>query len=65
MTNEQLKCWREAMGYGQKEAMAALGMSENAYRDMETGKSTISKRTELACAALYLGADKIAQPWLH
>lgn len=65
MTGEQLAAWRGHMVMSKRRAAAALGVSENAYRDMETGKSTISKRTELACAALYLGADKIAQPWLH
>lgn len=65
MKPEELAAWRGTMKLSKRRAAAALGMTENAYRAMETGKTEISKRTALACAALYLGAEKIAQPWLH
>lgn len=65
MKLNELIAWRRTLGLTTSEAAKSLGVTPNAYRAMETGKSTISKRTELACAALYLGADKIAQPWLH
>lgn len=65
MTEEQLIGWRETMGLIQREAADLLGMSENAYRSMEKGESSISRRTELACIALYVGPDKLAQPWRH
>lgn len=65
MKPEELAAWRGLMKYSKRRAAAALGMTENAYRAMETGKTEINKRTALACAALYLGAEKIAQPWLH
>ena len=60
----ELVAWRETMGMSKRKASAALGMTDNAYRAMEAGQTVISKRTALACAALYLAADKIAQPWL-
>ena len=65
MKPEELAAWRGLMKYSKRRAAEALGMTPNAYRAMETGEAGISKRTALACAALYLGADKIAQPWLH
>jgi len=64
MTGEQLERWRELMSMTQVEAAKALGMSENAYRAMERS-GRINKRTELACIALYVGPDKLAQPWCH
>lgn len=65
MTGEQLRAWRELMNLTAAEAAVALGVTANAYRAMEKGRAKIGKRTELACAALYLGAEKIAQPWRH
>ncbi|MND20872.1 helix-turn-helix protein [compost metagenome] len=66
MKSEELTAWRRFMGYSRKkDAASALGISENAYRALESGETRIDKRTALACAALYLGADKINQPWLH
>ncbi len=64
MNSKQLQKWRSVMGYTTKQASEALGVTPNAYRALEAGKADISKRTALACAALYLGAEKIAQPWL-
>lgn len=64
MKSGELESWRRVMGYSKRQAAGALGISENAYRALEAGKAGIDKRTALACAALYLGADKIAQPWL-
>lgn len=65
MSNDQLNAWRTIMGFSVKEAAFALGITQNAYRDLEKGKAIASKRTALACAAIYLGAEKIAKPWLH
>lgn len=64
MKPDELISWRGTMNMSKRRAAAALGMTDNAYRAMEAGQTVISKRTALACAALYLGADKIAQPWL-
>lgn len=65
MTKEQLKGWREHMEWTKAEAAERLGMTQNAYRAMENGDARISRRTALACAALYIGGEKIAQPWMH
>lgn len=66
MTNDQLRTWRvRHMQMNQKQAAEALGMTENAYRAMEKGEARVSKRTRLACLALYVGEDKLVAPWLH
>lgn len=65
MTKDQLKRWRDCMGWPMKKAADELGMTENAYRAMEKGTAKVSKRTRLACLALHVGEDKLAAPWLH
>jgi transcriptional regulator with XRE-family HTH domain len=65
MTHHDLKTWRDTMGYSQRAAAEALGMSLPAYQSLERGisygtgrASTIDRRTELACAALAAGLDR-------
>ncbi len=64
MENKQLFAWRRQMGLTTTAAADALGITPNAYRDMESGKSKIGRRTWLACAALHIGETKINQPWM-
>lgn len=61
-----LQSWRECMGYTQRQAASALGMTLKAYGELERGKSYDTgkpmlpdKRTLLACAALV----KKLKPW--
>lgn len=65
MNVQQLKTWQDTMGFTTNDAASALGMTPNAYRDMINGKSSISRRTELACLALWVGEDKLSAPWYH
>lgn len=66
MTGDELVKWREHMGWTQKQAREQLDLTDNAYRALERkGKEAVSKRTELACLALYLGPEKIVMPWLQ
>lgn len=67
MTKQELKAWREEhMRLSMAQAAAELGMTQNAYRAMEKGTAGISKRTALACFALYIGADRWGNPpWRH
>jgi DNA-binding XRE family transcriptional regulator len=62
MTPEDLKKWRQDMGYNQREAADALGLTLPAYQQKEKGVSWITKkpividrRVALACAALKAG----------
>ena len=66
MTHENLKAWRECMGYTQRRAAEALGVSLVTYQRMERGANfdtgramPIDRRTALACAALSAGLA----PW--
>ena len=60
MTNEQLREWRESMGFTQRKAAEELGISQSAYSAMELGRShrkgsrpmIIDRRTALACYAI-------------
>ncbi|MBB76617.1 MAG: transcriptional regulator [Planctomycetaceae bacterium] len=65
MVATELKRWRELMGGTQRDAASSLEVSEETYRNMENGTNPISRRTELACLALYIGPDKLQAPWLH
>lgn len=65
MNHLELAKWRKLLGLSTTEAAQALGVTSNAYRAMEAGKAKISKRTRLACLALYVGEHKLAAPWLH
>lgn len=67
MTKQELKAWREEhMRLSMAQAAAVLGMTQNAYRAMEKGTAGISRRTELCCFALYIGADRWGNPpWRH
>lgn len=62
MTPSDLKTWREQMGYSQRAAAVALGVSLPTYQRMERGANfdtgklqEIDLRTALACAALAEG----------
>lgn len=52
MTAENLKAWRTSMGWTQLKAATAMGITQISYNAMERGRTEISKRTELSCAAL-------------
>jgi transcriptional regulator with XRE-family HTH domain len=65
MTPADLAAWRAKMGYTQRAAAAALGVSLPTYQRMErgadfaTGKAqVIDRRTALACAAIADGLDE-------
>lgn len=62
MTNEELKSWRGSLGFSQRAAAKALGVSLANYQQLErganfaTGKPTrIDLRTAYACAAIIAG----------
>ena len=59
MTPTDLALWRASLHMSQRAAAAALGVSLATYQAMERGRAwstgkpiTISRRTELACAAI-------------
>jgi len=65
MTPTDLAAWRQHMGYTQREAAAALGVSAPAYQQWERGSRfdsgapvEIDRRTALACAALAAGLSE-------
>ena len=65
MTSDEIKQWRQQMGYTQRQAAEALGIALNNYQALERGMSwgkntplAIDRRTELACAALAAGITK-------
>ncbi|MCL2326788.1 MAG: helix-turn-helix domain-containing protein [Proteobacteria bacterium] len=62
MTPEQLKRWREDMGFPQRAAAEALGITLATYQRLERGQEWdgskpvfIDRRTALACAAIRAG----------
>ena len=62
MTTADLAAWRQHMGYTQRAAAAALGVTLATYQRLERGAEwadgaavTIDRRTSLACAALAAG----------
>lgn len=55
MSGEQLRAWRERLGYNATKAAEALGCHRNAIAGWESGKHPIPKYIELAC--LYLATD--------
>ena len=62
MTTADLAAWRQHMGYTQRAAAAALGVTLATYQRLERGAEwaggaavTIDRRTALACAALAAG----------
>ena len=64
MTPADLAAWRAHLGYTQREAAAALGVTLATYQRLERGAEwsdgaavTIDRRTALACAALAAGLD--------
>lgn len=57
-TAENLKAWREAMGYSQREACVQLGCSRNAYAGWEDGSHDVPRYIALACNSLALGMDE-------
>lgn len=66
MTPAHLDAWRQHMGYSQRAAAAALGVTLATYQRLERGAEwtdgaavTIDLRTALACAAIAAGLP----PW--
>lgn len=62
MTPSDLATWRAQLGYTQRAAAAALGITLPTYQRLERGAEwadgaavTIDRRTALACAALAAG----------
>lgn len=62
MTPDDMLRWRQGMGFTQRAAAAALGVSLPTYQAMERGAAwqtdkpiRIDRRTALACAALRAG----------
>lgn len=55
MNADELRLWREIMGWTQERAAEALGMSLRQYQHMESGNVGIGKRTELSCGATASG----------
>lgn len=53
-THEDLKAWRDRMGWTQEKAASVLGISRRAYISREQPGASISRETVLAC--LYLEA---------
>ena len=63
MNKQDLSAWRTSLGLSKRNAAHRLGMSENAYLDMEAGRTGISARTELACIALWHRMRPGMRPW--
>ena len=66
MTPADLAAWRAHLGYSQRAAAAALGITLTTYQRLERGAEwtngaavTIDRRTALACAAIAAGIA----PW--
>lgn len=66
MTSHDMVTWRAQMGYTQRQAADALGVTPATYQRMERGADwttgrpvKIDRRTALACAALAAGIA----PW--
>lgn len=66
MTHDDIKAWRAHMGYTQRTAADALGVTLATYQAMERGTAfatgkpvAIDRRTALACTALAAGLT----PW--
>lgn len=66
MTPAELAAWRAHMGYSQRAAADALGVTASTYQQWERGASFRTgaplqpdKRTALACAAIAAGLE----PW--
>lgn len=53
------------MKWSKRMAAMRLGMTPNAYNALEKPEAKISRRTELACIALFVGEEKISRPWAH
>lgn len=69
MTPADLAAWRAHLGYSQRAAAAALGITLPTYQRLERGAEwadgaavTIDRRTALACAALTAGLDEWQPP---
>lgn len=65
MRPEDMQAWRQHMGYSQRAAADALGVSLPTLQAMERGTAfatgkpvAIDKRTALACAALAAGVEE-------
>lgn len=55
-THEDLRAWRERMGWTQEKAANVLGISRRAYITREQPGASLSRETVLAC--LYLEANR-------
>lgn len=68
MTSDHMLAWRSEMGFTQRAAAVALGVSLATYQAWERGRSwennrplAIDRRTALACAALLAGLPPYAK----
>lgn len=52
---QDIRTWRESMGYSNEEAASMLGISEFDFLQMEHGKVPTPRYIKLAAAALALG----------
>jgi transcriptional regulator with XRE-family HTH domain len=59
MKAEDLKKWRETMGFTQEKAAEVLGYQRPYYADFERGVRNIPFLVPIACAAIWLGI----KPW--
>lgn len=55
MTPEELRSWRQAMGYTQIQAAANLHASRRGYQQWENGEAAIPGHLPLACMAVSMG----------
>ena len=69
MTSSDLAAWRKWMGFSQRAAASALGVSLPTYQRLERGAKwadgvpvEVDRRTALACSAIASGVDGLA-PW--
>lgn len=52
MTAADLRAWRKRLGWTQREAAQALGLSHTHYCKLEAGTYSIKQSIELACRLL-------------
>ena len=57
LTGEQIKAFRAERGLKQADLAVKLGVSKHALSFMETGRTQIDRRTELAILAVAAGLD--------
>ncbi len=55
MTPEELRRWRQSMGYTQIQAAAKLRSSRRGYQQWENGEAALPGHLPLACMAVSMG----------